>query len=626
MRLNLLITLCLFSCTEYDIKPSAETSPIGSDTGLPWPSGDDTAPPGPESDSCPEPDTTRGESFVDDSCLIEPEIGTFTPVIEWADTSPGPSYTTPAVGSLTDDDGDGDVDQDDLPDVVIVGTSGLVTAVHGDGSGPIWSYNIASAEPSAAAIGDLDGDGRPEVVVTGSNGFFAFRGDTGALMWTNPYTSLGGTGICGGVGIYDLDGDGTAEVVQGATILNGIDGTTRGEGTFGRGSGYPGGTYAGFGVAADINQDGQLEVVVGNALYDSYGNTLWYNSQPDGFVAIANFDDDPYGEIVVSWSGNLRLQDDDGTVLWSGTYTGGRIGPPTVADFDGDGQPEIGVAGNGVYIMVETDGTLVWSNAVNDYSSGFTGSSVFDFEGDGAAEVVYADENDVWVFDGATGAVKLQETAHASATCSEYPVVADVDLDGQAEIIYASDPYSGSESGVRAIGDADGTWMPARPVWNQHAYAITNVNNDSTIPADPDTNWLSYNNFRSGDLAAASGGAMSDAIPELVEVCNDECEDGLLRLVFRIGNGGVEPLPPGISGSLYARAEGSWNLLETQTTAAQIMPARTTPGWVFDVDPADVPLGVVRFVADDDGSGGWVTECHEDNNEIIVNDGLCIPE
>ena len=236
------------------------------------------------------------------------------------------------------------------------------------------------------------------------------------------------------------------------------------------------------------------------------------------------------------------------------------------------------------------------------------------------------DENDVWVFDGATGAVKLQETAHASATCSEYPVVADVDLDGQAEIIYASDPYSGSESGVRAIGDADGTWMPARPVWNQHAYAITNVNNDSTIPADPDTNWLSYNNFRSGDLAAASGGAMSDAIPELVEVCNDECEDGLLRLVFRIGNGGVEPLPPGISGSLYARAEGSWNLLETQTTAAQIMPARTTPGWVFDVDPADVPLGVVRFVADDDGSGGWVTECHEDNNEIIVNDGLCIPE
>jgi hypothetical protein len=621
------IIILAVACSEYDIKPQGDVGSSATDSGLPWDVTDDTGGDEPSPDTpCPTPDTSRGEVTVDDSCLIEAEIGGFTPVIEWVDTTPGASYATPAVGSLTDDDGDGDVDEEDLPDVVVVGTSGLVTAVHGDGSGPIWSYNIASAEPSAAAIGDLDNDGRPEVVVTGSNGFFAFRGDTGALMWTNPYTALGGTGICGGVGIYDLDGDGQVEVVQGATILNGIDGTTRGEGSFGRGSGYPGGTYAGFGVAADIDQDGDLEVVVGNALYDSYGNTIWHNGQPDGFVAIANFDSDPFGEIVVSWAGNLRLQDDDGTVLWSGNYTGGRIGPPTVADFDGDGQPEIGVAGNGVYIMVEANGALVWSNAVNDYSSGFTGSSVFDFEGDGAAEVVYADENDVWVFDGATGAVKLQETQHASATCSEYPVVADVDLDGHAEIIYTSDPYSGSESGVRAIGDAANSWMPARPVWNQHAYAITNVNNDSTIPSSPDTNWLSYNNFRSGDLAAASGGAMSDAVPELVEICTDQCEDGLLRVVFRIGNGGVQALPSGVSASLYARIETGWQLLQTRATAVEILPARTTPGWVFDVDPADVPLGVLRFVVDDDGTEGWVSECHEDNNQIIINDGLCLPE
>jgi hypothetical protein len=55
------------------------------------------------------------------------------------------------------------------------------------------------------------------------------------------------------------------------------------------------------------------------------------------------------------------------------------------------------------------------------------------------------------------------------------------------------------------------------------------------------------------------------------------------------------------------------------------MPARTTPGWVFDVDPERAPLGVVRFVADDDGGESWLTECHEDNNELIINDGLCPP-
>jgi hypothetical protein len=363
--------------------------------------------------------------------------------------------------------------------------------------------------------------------------------------------------------------------------------------------------------------------VVGNALYDADGNTIWYNGQSDGFVAVGNFDADPYGEIVVAYSGNVRLQDDDGTVLWSGNYTGSRIGPPTVADFDGDGEPEIGVGGNGVYVMIETDGTLSWSNTVNDYSSGFTGSAVFDFEGDGAAEVVYADENDVWVYDGATGAVKMQETRHSSTTCSEYPIIADVDLDGHAEIIYASAAYSGPENGVTVIGDADDSWMPARPIWNQHTYSITNVLDDGGIPPVPTTNWLTYNNFRSGDLAAASGGAMSDAIPELVDVCTVECDDGLLRVVFRVGNGGVEPLPPGVVASLYARHDSGWVLLDTRATPAPVAPGETTPGWVFDLNPDHVPHGVLRFVVDDDDGTSWITECHEDNNLVLIDDGLC---
>jgi hypothetical protein len=638
MRWTVWTLLGLAACSEYkfhgeDDPPEGTEDTAETNEDKPWDSGGDDSgedpsdPEDPDPDSgyleCPEPDTSRGTMVVDESCLIEVTPGTFTPVIEWSSTLPGASYASPVVGPLTDDDGDGDVDGDDMPDVVIVGTGGLVTALSGDGSGVIWSYNISSFEPSTAAIGDIDADGFPEVVVSSGAGFYAFRGATGAVMWTNTSSGLGGTGICGGVSVYDLDGDGAVEVVQGSIILRGADGSLRGSGAYGRGTGYPGGTYAGFGVAADIDQDGDLEVVVGNALYDADGNTIWYNGQSDGFVAVANFDADPYGEIVVAYSGNVRLQDDDGTVLWSGNYTGSRIGPPTVADFDGDGEPEIGVAGNGVYVMIETDGALSWSNTVNDYSSGFTGSAVFDFEGDGAAEVVYADENDVWVYDGTTGAVKMQETRHSSTTCSEYPIIADVDLDGHAEIIYASAAYSGPENGVTVIGDADDSWMPARPVWNQHTYSITNVLDDGGIPPVPATNWLTYNNFRSGDLAAASGGAMSDAIPELVDVCTVECDDGLLRVVFRVGNGGVEPLPPGVVASLYARHDSGWVLLDTRATPAPVAPGETTPGWVFDLNPDHVPHGVLRFVVDDDDGTSWITECHEDNNLVLINDGLC---
>jgi hypothetical protein len=50
---------------------------------------------------------------------------------------------------------------------------------------------------------------------------------------------------------------------------------------------------------------------------------------------------------------------------------------------------------------------VVWQVQNHDLSSSVTGSSVFDFEGDGKAEVIYADECFLWVFDGQTGAVRF---------------------------------------------------------------------------------------------------------------------------------------------------------------------------------------------------------------------------
>ena len=41
-------------------------------------------------------------------------------------------------------------------------------------------------------------------------------------------------------------------------------------------------------------------------------------------------------------------------------------------------------------------------------------------------------------------------------------------------------------SGVRVIEDAANSWMGTRVVWNQHAYSITNINDDLTVPASFD--------------------------------------------------------------------------------------------------------------------------------------------
>jgi hypothetical protein len=94
-----------------------------------------------------------------------------------------------------------------------------------------------------------------------------------------------------------------------------------------------------------------------------------------------------------------------------------------VADLDGDGRPELSTAGERYLTAFDLDGVgtedvppdpafcqvtdrmdgVMWWVETHEFSSGVTGSIVFDFEGDGPVAVVYADECWARVFDGAPG-------------------------------------------------------------------------------------------------------------------------------------------------------------------------------------------------------------------------------
>ena len=49
---------------------------------------------------------------------------------------------------------------------------------------------------------------------------------------------------------------------------------------------------------------------------------------------------------------------------------------------------------------------------------------------------------------------------------------------------------------VDVYQDSQKRWIPTRRIWNQHAYSVTNVREDGTIPAHPKASWLSLNTFR----------------------------------------------------------------------------------------------------------------------------------
>jgi hypothetical protein len=78
-----------------------------------------------------------------------------------------------------------------------------------------------------------------------------------------------------------------------------------------------------------------------------------------------------------------------------------------------------------------------WSQPSQDCSSGATGSTIFDFEGDGKAEAIYADECFVRVYDGKTGDVLFSQ-AHATATWWEQNIVADPDHSDRSKIIFSN--------------------------------------------------------------------------------------------------------------------------------------------------------------------------------------------
>ncbi|MCA9976461.1 MAG: PKD domain-containing protein, partial [Anaerolineales bacterium] len=76
-----------------------------------------------------------------------------------------------------------------------------------------------------------------------------------------------------------------------------------------------------------------------------------------------------------------------------------------------------------------------------------------------------------------------------SATGSDYPIFVDVDGDSYAEIIVPT------IRGVVVFGQ-DGVWGETRPLWNEHSYHITNVNDDLTISESEVNSWAVHNTYR----------------------------------------------------------------------------------------------------------------------------------
>ncbi len=429
----------------------------------------------------------------------------------------------------------GNLDDDPKLEVVYTTTYGIAAidpfydAANGD-TNCTWQQSSGSLgldyTGGAPTLTDLDGDGSAEVVMGG----VVVSGRDGAILADFGSANQGGGPVDFGgehwyiAAVEDVDLDGIPEVLLGnkaikvAPSLPGRSCST--------GSHWADGSC----VANSGSETWSWEVLwdasatIG-AGFPGVGNFV------DNVLELGEIDDPP--EVVVVIDGEVAiLNGRDGSLMQGPDYDGvvgnerdlffelfdWRGGAPNIADFDGDGRVEMGFAGRGCMVVLDYDcavespaaraalpagcavdpttiakcdtnlhpnadmGAMIgmlWMDKTQDASSAATGTSVFDFQGDGKAEVLYNDECFFRVYEGESGQV-MMERPNSSRTGSEYPVVADVDGDSNSEILFVGNNDQAGANRDHCAGNATDTSLAYRQPQDLYSPSFCNCSNHTS--------------------------------------------------------------------------------------------------------------------------------------------------
>ncbi|RLC96135.1 MAG: hypothetical protein DRI77_08990, partial [Chloroflexi bacterium] len=330
--------------------------------------------------------------------------------------------------------------------------------------------------PPSLAVGDIDGDGNPELVATtGKYGYYS----TYVYAWHHDGAPVAGwprwvSGARASAPVLaDIDRDGDLEIIVGSyddkVYAWHHDGSTV--------SGWPqqtGGDVHGSPAVADLDGDGGLEIVAGSLdgslyvwHYDGTPMTGWPQAAGDKLYtspALGDLDGDGDWEIVAARTGAVYAWNHDGTPAtgWPITVTGittDVLASPALGDIGGDGNLEILLAtGNQVYAW-HHDGTSVagWPQAVAGPIQ--SSPALGNLDGVAGLEIVAgSDQVYAWHADGsAVAGWPVAVTQHTNSS----PILGDVSGDGNVDVVIGA----GDEDEHIYAWGADGAALTGWPRW-----------------------------------------------------------------------------------------------------------------------------------------------------------------
>ncbi len=453
-------------------------------------------------------------------------------------------------------------------------------------------------------------------------------------------------------------------------------------------------------VIADVDFDGVPDLVTNKrtAGWDQK-TTEWVNkpwfvanaNQLGGWTSMANLgaytvidglDTEQLPEVavlsVVNSVGRLRIQTLDGKTVWGptnlyakGNEVVGSGGTVTISDFDGDGQAEMATAAASYYAVYDPDCVaalmgespperpggkcerspaqqaknlpdgVLWVQPSQDLSSNVTGSSIFDFNGDGQAEAVYRDECYIRVYDGRTGEVIYSAPA-SSGTGAEYPAIADVDGDFATEIVVPRTPFNAcpkvdpifpmsgnfaARTGFVVYRDPLDRWANSRPIWNQHPYYITHVSDNASIPRSSETlnNWQvdGLNNFRQntqGNLGKLNVADLTVELADLDSLC--ELQGGMADLSAEVCNRGTNPVQDGVVVEFLETTDPNAPVEDAVVVCQAVTTKLLLPGECEIIQCSAELKGGGNIFVDVDPEDK-IADCHPGNNLGAGALGIC---